>query len=106
MTGVFEEMSVFCYAIRTGAVLCGIYILIKILRIIFPHKNMWISIQDFLFWIYASVSVFLAMLEACHGVIRWYYYLGIVLGAIAVYSIWYMTKKVIYIIKKRLEKKE
>lgn len=89
------ELSIFFYAVWTGCVVCGVYIGICFLRLLIKHADCIISMEDFLFWVFSSVYVFQGMVECCNGVIRWYYFLGIVVGSWSVYTMWYMVKIVI-----------
>ena len=82
MLGIEKELSVFVSACLTGILMCLTYFAIRVFRRIFPHGIVWISIEDFIFWIICGLYLFGEMYRTCQGNIRWYFVLGVLGGAI------------------------
>lgn len=76
------ENTFLCHAFLLGIVITFVYDLLRILRRVFPHGSLLISLEDLLFWIYCGVEVFLLMYHESNGVLRWFAVLGAVLGMV------------------------
>lgn len=105
MVGISEELYILLSAVWTGCVVWSIYTLIRMVRKMIKHKDWIVSAEDFLFWIFASVFVFHQMFLVVNGTIRWYFFIGLVVGGWSVHTIWYMCEKVLRKIKKTLKNK-
>ena len=80
VSSVYWEWSLFLLAIRLGVKLTFIYDGIRMFRILIKHKNIWISIEDIFFWMYAAVIIFEMQLEQSNGMLRGFCILGMFLG--------------------------
>lgn len=81
MIEIYEELLIFFNAVITGIIIRLFYQCIKSLRNILKHPSWILGIEDLLFWIITSVYIFVQIYQTSSGVIRWYFILGIVVGA-------------------------
>ena len=82
MPEIREEIMIFFTAVLTGAVLRTAYRCISCLREWIRHEPVAIELEDLFYWIAASIYFFVQIYHTSDGVIRWYFILGVVLGAI------------------------
>ena len=80
VSSVYWEWSLLLLAIRLGVKLTFIYDGIRMFRILIKHKNIWISIEDIFFWMYATVIIFEMQLKQSNGMLRGFCILGMLLG--------------------------
>ena len=83
MLGIEKEFLVFLHAIITGVFVTAVYLSLRVLRRIFRHALWVINIEDFIYWIFVSQYFFVQIYHTSNGEIRWYFVLGIGLGASA-----------------------
>lgn len=95
MLGIGEELSIFMSACLTGVFLCMIYFAIRVFRRIVSHSLLWISVEDFVFWVGAGLYLFVEMYRTCGGNIRWYFVLGVLFGCVVSCRSAWKVKKVI-----------
>lgn len=67
-------------AVLVGAVLFLLYDLLRIFRRIAPHGNIWIGIEDFIYWLVCTGVVFVMLYQENDGMVRGFAFIGIVLG--------------------------
>lgn len=77
---IFQELQFLLYAILFGAFLTSVYDIFRILRRVFIHSNMLVSLEDLLFWIFCAVSVFYLLNSQSDGKLRWFSVMGAALG--------------------------
>ena len=77
---IFQELQFLLYAILFGAFLTSVYDIFRILRRVFQHSNILISLEDLIFWIYCAVSVFYLLNYQSDGKLRWFSAAGAALG--------------------------
>lgn len=94
------ELYVFFCSLWTGCIVSGVYMCIRIFRRIIKHSLLAVSIEDLLFWIFTSIYIYYQIFLSTKGVLRWYFFAGIVLGAWSIYTIWYSVEKIINKYKK------
>lgn len=70
-----------------GIMFC--YSVLRLFRFLFPHKKIVVCMEDYLFWILASVPCFLVFFWGNDGSLRWYGVMAMFLGGI-------MFERVIY----------
>lgn len=80
--GIGQEFSVFLSAFLNGILVCSVYSAIRIFRRLFRHSLFWVSVEDLLYWVWFGIYIFMEMHRTCSGRIRWYFVLGVMLGAI------------------------
>lgn len=104
MLEIAMELHVFFYAVWTGCMVCGVYATIRIARRLIKHSLVMISIEDFIFWIFASIYTYYHIFLSTYGVLRWYFFMGLVAGTWCSHTIWCMLEKIIGKIIKTLVK--
>ena len=82
MLEIREEVMIFLLAVIAGAVVRLSYRCICCFRSIVRHSLYAVEIEDMLFWIGAAVYLFVQIYHTSDGSVRWYFVLGIVLGAV------------------------
>ncbi len=94
MPEIREEVLIFFQAILAGMIVRFAYRGLHCLREIVRHSLFMIEAEDILFWIATAFYLFVQIYHTSDGSIRWYFVLGIVLGA-AVSSgfIWWIEKR-------------
>ena len=95
MIGIANELSIFVSACLSGNLLCLIYYVLRVVRRLVKHSLVWVSVEDFLFWIGAAIYLFIEMFRTCAGSIRWYFVLGVLVGGIATVFIIRKIKKTV-----------
>lgn len=82
MLEIREEVMIFLLAVIAGAVVRLSYRCICCFRSIVRHSLYAVEIEDMLFWIGAAVYLFVQIYHTSDGSIRWYFILGVALGAV------------------------
>ena len=67
-----QQTQIFLWSFLIGVVLFVVYIVMEVLRIVFPPGNIRIFIEDLLFMLFAAVVNFLFALSQTYGIIRGY----------------------------------
>ena len=80
VSSVYWEWSLFLQAIRLGVKLTLIYDGIRVFRILIRHRNLYTSIEDLCFWMYAGGVIFKLQLEQSSGMLRGFCILGMLVG--------------------------
>ena len=74
------EAVFFGISILVGMGLVLFYDMFRILRRVIKHGTVWIGIEDLSFWILCTVAVFLLLYNENDGMIRFFAFVGILLG--------------------------
>ena len=80
VSSICWEWELVLIAIKIGMKLSFIYDGIHIFRLLFSHRKFIISVEDFFFWVYATMIMFQFQLEQSNGILRGFSILGTVLG--------------------------
>lgn len=80
VSSVYWEWELLLMAVKLGVKLAFFYDGIRIFRFLFSHKNAVISMEDFLFWMYAALMIFRLQLAQSNGILRGFTILGMLLG--------------------------
>lgn len=81
MQGIEKEVIIFGVAVLSGAGLRLLYRCLGCLREIIRHGTLAMGIEDLIYWIGSSLYLFVQIYQTSNGSIRWYFILGIVVGA-------------------------
>lgn len=81
MPDIREELIIFLTALVTGVILRLMYRCICCFRQIIKHNYFAIGVEDLVFWVGCALYVFVQIYYTSDGSIRWYFVLGVVLGA-------------------------
>ena len=68
------------HSFAMGIIVTFVYDWFVILRRLFRHSMFWISIEDIIFWIGCTFSVFGMLYEENNGMLRWFAVAGATLG--------------------------
>ena len=88
-----EELFVFLQAILAGNLVYLVYAALCVIRQIIRHKLFWVSVEDLLYWIGTGFYLFLKIYQTENGVIRWYFVVGVLCGAVVTHRIIRKFKK-------------
>lgn len=80
VSSVYWEWELLLLTVKLGVKLAFVYDGIRIFRFLISHKNIFISFEDFFFWVYASCILFKLQLEQSNGILRGFSILGILAG--------------------------
>ena len=75
-----QEAMLFGISILVGAGLFLLYDVLRIFRRIVPHGNIWISVEDFIYWIICTGVVFVMLYWENDGMVRGFALMGLVFG--------------------------
>ena len=79
---IYDEMTLFGICLLLGAFLAFLYDLIRILRLLIPHKDVIVDIEDLAFWIFTAWMVFKTLVVYNRGALRAYAFIGMFLGVV------------------------
>lgn len=108
---IFKEVYFLLYSVCMGIIITFVYDLFRLLREVIPHKNLVVALEDIVFWIFTSVSLFLMLYTVNNGAVRWFSIAGALLGmvlyrkSLGQYMVFYMSsiiKKILYVAKRFL----
>ncbi len=85
MTFVAEQVYIFFYAILAGALAAFIYDILRIKRRAIKTGVIIVSLEDILYWLVAAVLLFLTVYNSNSGEMRWYIFIGNIIG-VALYE--------------------
>ena len=68
------------HAVLLGVKITFLYDILRILRRVFAHSGIMVSLEDIAFWIYCAGEVFLLMFRESNGNLRWFAVLGALTG--------------------------
>ena len=83
---IVREVMLLVHSFLLGIVLTVIYDGMIVLRKLFHHFDVLISLEDLLFWIGCAVSVFYMLYEENNGILRWFAVAGVG-GGMLVYKV-------------------
>lgn len=108
---IYIESRNIGYAILWGIELAICYDILSILRNVIKHKNIFIYIEDFFYWIFCALFVFDHLYKIGDGHIRWYMALGVGIGMLSykltlskwiVKGLSFLINKIFFVISKVL----
>ena len=69
---IWSELQTVCRAFFCGAFITVVYDVLRIFRRVIAHGNVWIGIEDFLFWIWTAFWSFSVLYREIDGSLRMY----------------------------------
>lgn len=106
---IFREGWFLLYSVLLGIGITFVYDCLRIFRRVAVHGMFWISIEDLLYWIFVSFSIFYLLYYENDGAFRWFAVLGVLAGmflyqkTLSPLYVKYVSRFLIWI-KKKLEK--
>lgn len=79
---IYNEVELFAVCLLLGMVLAFLYDGIRILRLLFTHKDWMVDLEDLSFWIFTAWLVFRTLFIYNRGALRGYAFLGMFLGVV------------------------
>ena len=79
---ILQELQAAGIAFLSGTVITFVYDVLRIFRRGISHGNVWIGIEDFIFWIWTSLWIFSVLYRENDGNLRMYTILAMVAGMI------------------------
>lgn len=76
------EVSLFLEAAYYGIILGISYDILRVFRRIFKHKNFFVYIEDYLFWVIWGVLIFAFIFNYNDGIVRGYIFGAFLIGAL------------------------
>lgn len=92
---IVQEAVFFLHSVFMGVIITFVYDWFLILRKLIKHGTLWISLEDFLFWLACGLGVFYMLYRENNGILRWFTVIGAMLG-MACYK-WLISKKFVHI---------
>lgn len=77
---IVHEVTFLCHAVLMGICITFVYDLLSVIRHVVPHNNIWVSVEDLLYWIFCSLFIFLMLYMENNGILRWFAIAGACLG--------------------------
>lgn len=81
MSGIEAEGMAFVQAVLAGMIVYSSYTCIRKFRRIIKHNLTAIAIEDMAFWLGTAIYLFVQIYYTSDGSIRWFFALGVVIGA-------------------------
>lgn len=104
-----QELYFSLHSIALGVLITFSYDWIRIARRVVKHNLLFISIEDFLFWVICSIRIFLMLYQENNGILRWFAVIGALIGMFfyklligrffVTYTTW-IVKKILHVIGK------
>ncbi|MCH5274961.1 MAG: spore cortex biosynthesis protein YabQ [Lachnospiraceae bacterium] len=77
---VISENVFLLYSLGMGIFITFVYDILRILRRVYVHNNILVSLEDILFWAFCAIAVFYLMHTESNGTLRWFAVLGALVG--------------------------
>ncbi len=77
---IMQELTFFTHSVLMGVVITFAYDWIRVLRRLFKHGTVLISVEDLLFWFVCGIGVFYMLYKENDGTLRWFAVLGATIG--------------------------
>ena len=108
MLGIGDEISIFLQALLAGNIVLLVYTCIRVFRRLIKHDLFFVSLEDFFFWVWAGLYLFVKIYDTSDGSIRWFFTIGVVVGGVCSFFVLHflseMGKKLFDKKKKKDEK--
>ncbi len=79
---IIMQLQFFAISILWGGIILLIYDVLRIFRRLKKHGNIMIAAQDILFWIAASIFIFVMIYQVNNGIIRGFCVMGMAIGMV------------------------
>ena len=95
MKAIGSEGIAFLQALLAGMIVYSVYLCVRKLRRVIRHSLTAVAIEDALFWLASAIYLFVQIYYTSNGSIRWYFVLGVVLGAGIVFALQRRVEKLV-----------
>lgn len=79
---IYNEAELFFICLLLGMLLAFTYDCIRVLRLLFSHKNWVVDLEDLSFWIFTAWLVFRTLFVYNRGALRGYAFFGMFIGVL------------------------
>lgn len=77
---VWKEIEFLIHSIIFGICITFAYDWLRIIRNIWKHNVIAISMEDAIYWIFCSIFVFMTLHRENNGILRWFVIIGAIIG--------------------------
>ncbi len=77
---IMQEITFFIHSAFMGLIITFAYDWIRMLRRLFKHGKVFMSVEDLLFWLICGIGVFYMLYRENDGTLRWFAVLGAAMG--------------------------
>lgn len=81
-----NEVIFFGISLLVGIVILFGYDILRAVRKVFPHGNLWLAIEDFIYWTAAGITASCIIFLKNSGIVRGFSLIAIVLGMFLYYK--------------------
>lgn len=81
------ELLLFAKSAGYGMIMAAGYDILRILRRVIYHRPFWVITEDLCYWIGSGFFLFSRIYTLNSGVLRWYIFAGVILGAVLYHGI-------------------
>ena len=99
---IWEQAALLASCLGLGGWLMFCYDLLRISRLLFSAKSWLVSLEDFFYWIYVSLSVFSLLYRQNDGILRSYVIIAVLLGMLAYDRM--ISRNMLKVLQKMLER--
>lgn len=82
-----QEAGFLGVSILLGMGLFFLYDILRIFRRIVPHGNIWIGVEDFIYWLICTGAVFVMLYQENDGMVRGFALGGVIVGMLLYFAI-------------------
>ena len=93
---IIFELKYFKLCIFFGFFLLMTYDVFRILRRLIRHRDFIVTIEDIVYGIFIGIQIFLLNYENNNGVVRFFMFLGLIIGSIIYHKIFSTTLVVVF----------
>lgn len=79
---IVDEALLLLDSVYMGLVIMAVYDILRLFRRIVRHRNIFVSIEDFVFWVAAGFVVFSLIYSENDGSLRWFIVAGVLAGGL------------------------
>ncbi|MDD3173102.1 MAG: spore cortex biosynthesis protein YabQ [Herbinix sp.] len=76
------ELQFFLISVLWGAILLLVYDCLRIFRRLIKHDTFFVALEDLIFWVFASLFIFIMMYKENNGIIRGFSVMGMAIGMV------------------------
>lgn len=80
---IYDEAHLFFVCFVLGVVLALVYDGVRVIRLLFSHRDWLVDMEDLLYWIFTAWMVFRTLFHYNQGMLRGYAFLGMFLGVVS-----------------------
>ncbi|MBO5292445.1 MAG: spore cortex biosynthesis protein YabQ [Lachnospiraceae bacterium] len=77
---IMGELDFLLRSMLLGVMITFLYDLIRIFRRVVRHHGFFVSLEDFFFWVFCSICIFLLLYRENNGILRWFVVMGAAVG--------------------------